>query len=122
MALKESGEMYLETIYILLKSTSTVRSIDIAEHMNFSRASVSRGVGILRKNGYISIDLNGHITLTPNGLSVAKKIIERHEVLKQILIRIGIDEDTANDDACRIEHVISDVTFEHIKKYYNSND
>ncbi len=123
MSLKESGEMYLETIYILYESNSSVRSIDIAMYMNFSRASVSRGVGLLKKQGCIEMDNDGYITLTDEGKKIAEKIFERHTVISRMLIAMGIDEKTATEDACRIEHVISDKTFEamkrHAKKYAN---
>lgn len=118
MSLKESGEMYLETIYILHKSKSDVRSIDIAEYMNYSRASVSRGVGLLKKHGLVDIDKNGFVALTEEGMTAAKKIMERHEVLTDMLVRLGIDKDTAAKDACRMEHVISDETFHGIKEHY----
>lgn len=117
MSLKESGEMYLESIYVLLKSKSTVRSIDIAEHMNFSRASVSRGIGLLKNEGFILMDKDGYITLTEKGKKTADKIYERHTVISKMLMAIGIDEETATEDACRIEHVISDKTFEAMKRH-----
>ena len=120
MPLKESGEMYLESIYVLCKSKSSVRSIDIAEFMNYSKPSVSRGVGILKENGYIVVDKNGYITLTEEGTSLAQKIYERHTILTKILISLGVDEKTAEDDACRIEHVISDKSFNAVKEYYLS--
>ena len=116
MSLKESGEMYLETIYILYKSKSSVRSIDVAEHMNFSRASVSRGMSLLKSHGLILMDKDGFITLTDEGKSTAEKIFERHTVISKMLISLGVDEETATEDACRIEHVISDKTFIAIKK------
>lgn len=117
MSLKESGEMYLESIYILFKSKSSVRSIDIAEHMNFSRASVSRGVGLLKKQNFILMDKDGYITLTKKGIKTAEKIYERHTIISKMLIAMGIDEETAIADACRIEHVISDKTFEAMKQH-----
>ena len=121
MSIKESGEMYLETIYILCKSKSSVRSIDVAEYMNFSRASVSRGIGLLKKQDFILMDRDGYITLTEKGLKIAEKIYERHTVISKMLTALGIDEKTATEDACRIEHVISDKTFaaikEHAEKY-----
>ncbi|MEE1239229.1 MAG: metal-dependent transcriptional regulator [Acutalibacteraceae bacterium] len=117
MSLKESGEMYLETIYILYKSKSSVRSIDVAEHMNFSRASVSRGMSLLKSHGLILMDKDGFITLTDEGKSTAEKIFERHTVISKMLISLGVDEETATEDACRIEHVISDKTFIAIKKH-----
>ncbi|MEE1187188.1 MAG: metal-dependent transcriptional regulator [Acutalibacteraceae bacterium] len=119
MSLKESGEMYLETIYILYKSKSSVRSIDIAEHMNFSRASVSRGIGLLKKQDFISVDKDGYITLTKTGFEIAKKIYERHTTLTDFLIRLGVDKDIAVEDACKMEHDISDETFEAMKRHAN---
>ncbi len=118
MSLKESGEMYLETIYILQKKNSHVRSVDVAEHMNYTRASVSRGVSLLKRQGLIEVDAGGHITLTAEGREAAEKIMDRHEVLTGILIKLGIDEETAAEDACRIEHVISDKTFFGIKAHF----
>lgn len=117
MSLKESGEMYLESIYVLSKSKSTVRSIDVAEHMNFSRASVSRGMSLLKNQGLILMDKDGYITLTAEGENTAEKIFERHTVISKMLISLGVDEETATEDACRIEHVISDKTFEAIKEH-----
>ena len=117
MSLKESGEMYLESIYILHKSKPSVRSIDVAEHMNFSRASVSRGMSLLKNQDFISVDKDGSITLTEKGYQTAEKIYERHTVISQMLTEIGVDEKTAAEDACRIEHVISDETFEAIKRH-----
>ncbi len=124
MSLKESGEMYLESIYILNKSNNMVRSVDIAEHMNFSRASVSRGVNLLKKQGLLEMDAECHITLTEDGTKIAEKIYERHTVITKMLAAIGIDEETASEDACRIEHVISEETFNglkaHLKMYENA--
>ena len=117
MALKPSGEMYLETIYVLCQKKTSVRSIDIAEHMNYSKPSVSRGVGLLKKDNYITVDKDGYIALTADGLSLARKIYERHTVLTKALMMMGVDEETASEDACRIEHVISDKSFESLKKY-----
>ena len=117
MALQESGEMYLETIYVLSKANPHVRSIDISDHMGYSKPSVSRAVGILKGNGYIEVDADGFITLTEAGRSVAEKIFERHTLLTKLLMRLGVDAQTAADDACKIEHAISDASFEAIKKY-----
>lgn len=117
MSLKESGEMYLETIYILTNSQNAVRSIDVAEYMNFTKPSVSRGVGLLKEQGYIAVDRDGYLTLTKEGAALGKKIYERHTVLTELLKAIGIDDETAAADACRIEHVISEKTFDKIKKY-----
>lgn len=117
MHLQESGEMYLETIYVLSKSHSFVRSIDICDEMGFSKPSVSRAVGLLKSGGYITVDEGGHITLTEIGYEVAYKIYRRHEVLTKFLISIGVPEEIAQNDACRIEHDISDETFSAIESY-----
>ena len=117
MALKPSGEMYLETIYVLCKDRPFVRSIDIAEHMNFSKPSVSRAVGMLKDAGYIVVDDNGYITLTDNGLAIAQKIYERHTVISKVLMMLGVDAETAAEDACKIEHVISEESFKAIKNH-----
>lgn len=121
MRLKESGEMYLESIYVLCSSKSKVRSIDVAEYMNFSKPSVSRAVGILKNEGYIVVDSDGFISLTELGNSAAQKIFERHTVLTKALIALGIDEETASEDACRIEHIISEKTLEAIKRALEKN-
>lgn len=113
--LQESGEMYLETIYVLSENMPIVRAIDICEHRGVSKPSVSRAVGILKKGGYIICGEDGGLTLTEKGLCVAEKIYERHKVLTKYLISIGVDEQTASEDACKIEHVISDETFKAIK-------
>ena len=118
MSIKESGEMYLESIYVLCESKSSVRSIDIAEHMNYTKPSVSRAVGLLKKEGYILVDKDGYITLTDSGTQLAEKIFERHTILTKMLMGLGIDEKTAIEDACRIEHVISDKSFNVVKKHY----
>lgn len=117
MGLKPSGEMYLETIYVLSQMKSCVRSVDIAEHMNFTKPSVSRAVGILKKENYISVDNDGYINFTDEGLKLAQKIYERHTVLSELLMLLGVDKETASEDACKIEHVISDKSFETLKKY-----
>lgn len=118
MLLKESGEMYLETIYILSKTTPAVRSLDIAEYMKFSKPSVSRAVGLLKKAEYITVDPHGYITLTKTGEEIAKKIYDRHTTLTTMLIRLGVDEKTAAEDACKMEHAISDQSFAAIKKHF----
>ncbi len=120
MSLKESGETYLESIYILLKSKSSVRSIDVAEYMNFTKPSVSRGIGLLKEQGYILVDKKGYITLSADGIKTAEKILERHIVLTDILKSIGIDQETASNDACRMEHVISEKTFNAIKNHFEN--
>ena len=117
MALMESGEMYLETILVLSQQRSAVRSIDVAEHMAFSRPSVSRAVGLLKDGGYIEVDSHGYITLTESGRDVAERIYERHRILGEILMRLGVDEKTATADACKMEHYISDASFQAIKRH-----
>ena len=119
MQLQESGEMYLETIYILSKKIEAVRSLDVAEYMGFSKPSVSRAVGLLKNGKYILVDKNGYITLTEAGLKIAKKIYERHTLLTEYLIRLGVSEKNAAEDACKIEHDISDESFEAIKRHIN---
>ena len=111
----ESGEMYLETIYVLSQKNPIVRSIDVAEEMGFSKPSVSRGVSILKNGGYLTVGDGGALELTDVGLELAKKIYERHTVLTEMLVKFGVDADIAAEDACRIEHVISDETLDAIK-------
>ena len=118
MHLQESGEMYLEAILVLAKKSGYVRSIDVSEYLGYSKPSVSRAMGILREGGYILVEKDGAITLTDSGKKLAETIYERHTVLSELLIRLGVDEKTATDDACRIEHVISDESFQAIKQYY----
>ena len=117
MALLESGEMYLETILILSRQRSFVRSVDVSEHMGYSKPSVSRAVGLLKQGGYITIDPDGHIHLTETGLQTAEKIIGRHTLLTKMLISLGVDPETASADACKMEHIISDATFNAIKNH-----
>lgn len=117
MALQESGEMYLETILILSQRNGDVRSLDIAEYMGFSKPSVSRAMKLLKDGEYISIDKEGYITLTSHGGEIAEKIYERHRVLSQLLMALGVDEEIATQDACKMEHHISDASFEAIKKH-----
>lgn len=114
--MQESGEMYLETVYVLSKN-GVVRSLDVAEYMGFSKPSVSRAVGLLKQGGYLLMDKDGSLTLTDSGLDVAKKIYERHTLLTDFLIRLGVDSKTAAEDACKIEHDISDESFEAIKRH-----
>ncbi len=118
MTVRESGEMYLEAILVLAKKSGYVRSIDVSEYLGYSKPSVSRAMGILREGGYILVEKDGAITLTDSGKKLAETIYERHMVLSELLIRLGVDEKTATDDACRIEHVISDESFQAIKQYY----
>ena len=117
MHIQESGEMYLETIHILKKRMGNVRAIDVASEMNFSKPSVSRALGILRENGYIAVDKNGYITLNNSGREIAEKIYERHTLLTEFFISIGVPNEVAQDDACKIEHHISDETFKAIKAF-----
>lgn len=117
MALQESGEMYLETIYVLSLSSSAVRSIDVAEYMGFSKPSVSRAIGLLKGEGLVKIDKDGYLKLTEAGTILSKRIYERHTVLSKLFMQLGVDEKTASDDACRIEHYISDTTFDAIKRH-----
>ena len=121
MPIQESGEMYLETIYVLSKKLDNVRSIDIASQLGFSKTPVSRAIGVLKEKEYIEIDGSGNVTLTKSGLRIAKTIYERHTVLTDVLVALGVDKETATDDACRIEHYISDKTFKAIKKYIKDN-
>ena len=116
MHLQESGEMYLETILILSRN-GAVRSLDVAEYMGFSKPSVSRAVGLLKNGGYIRVDGDGYITLTAEGHEIADKIYERHTVLAEFLTKLGVDPKIAVQDACKIEHDISDESFDAIKKH-----
>lgn len=120
MHLQESGEMYLETVYVLSKN-GIVRSLDVAEYMGFSKPSVSRAVGLLKQGGYLLMDKDGYLTLTESGLDVAKKIYERHTLLSKFLVRLGVDEKTATEDACKMEHDISDESFSAIKEHVRRN-
>ena len=121
MALHESAEMYLETIYELSLTHPTVRSIDVAESMGYSKPSGSRAVGLLKQGGYLLMDKDGFLTLTESGAAVAKKIFERHTVLSTMLTALGVSKETAAEDACKIELVISDETFEAIKNHLRDN-
>jgi len=116
MRLQESGEMYLETILILSNKLEHVRSLDVAGHMGYSKPSVSRAVNLLKNAGYLTMDPTGYLTLTDSGLAIAEKIYERHNILAKFFISLGVDQQTAFDDACKIEHYISDITFEKIKQ------
>lgn len=119
--MKESGEMYLESIYVLCNEKKDVRSIDVAERMNYSKPSVSRAIGLLKNEGYIIVDKDGYISLTELGIEKSKSIFERHTVLTKMLISFGVDEETADEDACRMEHVISEKTFNAMKRYLEEN-
>ncbi len=117
MQLQESGEMYLEAILVLTKKLSAVRSLDVAEYRNFSKPSVSRAVKLLRDGGYITVDENGYLSLTDVGREVAEKIYDRHRVIEGCLLKLGVDAQTAAQDACRMEHVVSDTTLEALKRF-----
>ena len=117
LQLQESGEMYLETIYVLCKTKGAVRSVDVCEHMGYSKPSVSRAVGLLKKGGYLTVDEDGYLSLTEEGKRRALKTYERHTVLCEAFRMMGVPEDVAAEDACRIEHHISDTTYEAIKKH-----
>ena len=117
MALQESGQMYLESILILSRTKGFVRSVDISEHMGYSKPSVSRAVGLLKAGEYITIEDDGHIRLTDAGREVAEKILSRHTLLTELLVRLGVDREVASADACKMEHVISDETFDAIKNH-----
>ena len=122
MHLLESGEMYLESILQLLQKQGQVRSVDISEYMGYSKPSVSRAVGLLKNGGYILVDNEGLITLTDTGLDIAQKILERHTVLTNLLIRLGVSPETAAADACKIEHNLSNETFEALKNHARQYD
>ena len=121
MALHESAEMYLETIYELSLTHASVRSIDVAETMGYSKPSVSRAVSLLKQGGYLVMEKDGSLILTDEGISVAKKIFERHTILSQMLMSLGVSKETAAEDACKIEHVISDEAFEVIKNHLDQH-
>ncbi|MBR3878827.1 MAG: metal-dependent transcriptional regulator [Clostridia bacterium] len=117
MHIQESGQMYLETIYVLSKTKNLVRAIDVCEQMGYSKPSVSRAMGILKKESLISIDPSGHIALTDKGRAIAESMYERHTLLSSFLESIGVNSEIAAEDACRIEHCISEESFEAIKKF-----
>ena len=121
MHLQESGEMYLETILVLTSQSLHVRASDVGEYMGYSKPSVSRAMGLLKSGGYIKVDENGYITLLEPGREVAEKIYERHTLLTQFLTRLGVSPEVAAEDACRMEHVISDESFAAIKRHAHLN-
>ena len=118
MTIRESGEMYLETVYVLSQRSDSVRSIDVGEYMGYSKPSVSRAVSVLKKEGYITVDGRGYITLTETGEEIAKRVYERHMLLSRLFMNIGVDVETAAADACRVEHYISEKTFEALKRHF----
>lgn len=117
MAMYESGEMYLETIYVLSQELSVVRAVDVGRRMGYSKPSVSRAIGLLKKDGFVTMDGRSNIVLTEAGEEIARRIYERHVVLTKLFINLGVSEDVAAEDACRIEHYMSDETFEAIKAH-----
>lgn len=121
MRLQESGEMYLETIYVLSKKSTAVRAIDVGEHLGYSKPSVSRAMGLLKNGGYVVSDEFGHLSLTEAGLQIAEKIFERHTVLTEVLVELGVSRETATEDACKLEHVISDESFLAMKKHWQTH-
>ena len=120
MSLHESAEMYLETIYQLSLERSSVRSIDVAESMGYSKPSISRAVGLLKQGGYLLMDKDGSLSLTESGLKIAQKVYERHTILTNVLVRLGVSPEVAAEDACKMEHVISDETFDAMKRHMNT--
>ena len=122
MRLQESGEMYLETIYVLSQQMNIVRAIDVGEHLGYSKPSVSRAMSILKQGGYIVIEADGAIVLTEAGREIAEKIYARHTLITNFLISIGVDKETATEDACKMEHGISDASFEAIQKLVEKNN
>ena len=121
MGVHESGEMYLEAIYVLHEKTGFVRSIDVSEYLGYSKPSVSRAMGILKKGEYIHVDADGGLALTEKGMDVAKKIYARHTLLTRLLVGIGVSPETAAEDACKLEHAISDESFEALQRYAEKN-
>ena len=121
MQIQESGEMYLETIHVLLQKNSHVRAIDVSEHMGYSKPSVSRAMGLLKTGGYITVDKDGFISLTEAGLALAEKIYQRHTVLTKLLTKLGVDPETAAADACKMEHAISDCSMAAIQAFIGKN-
>lgn len=120
MKIQESAENYLEAIYMITRDKGSCRSIDVAQFLDFSKPSVSRAVSLLRENGYINMDANGLLTLTDSGMEIAGRIVERHEMLTDWLTRLGVSPEVAAADACRVEHVISQETFDKIKAHIHN--
>ena len=118
MALHESGQMYIEAIYVLTQKSKNIRSIDVCAYLGYSKPSVSRAIGILKRDEYITVDADGYISLTEKGKLFAIQLYERHTVLSNMLMALGVDEETATEDACRIEHVISDKSFAAVKEHF----
>jgi len=122
MRLQESGEMYIETIYVLSQRQSVVRAVDVGEYMGFSKPSVSRALGLLKTGGYVTVEKDGHLLLTECGVNIARKLYERHTLLTRFLMALGVSEEVAVEDACRMEHVISDESFDAIKRHADSRN
>ena len=120
MRLQESGEMYLESIYVLSKKQANVRSIDVSEYLGYSKPSVSRAVGLLKSGGYLTVEDDGGLALTEEGREIGEKIYERHTVLTNLLVKLGVSREIAAEDACKLEHAISDESFHAIKKLVES--
>ena len=118
MALYESGQMYLEAIFVLLKEKKNVRAIDVAAYLGYTKPSVSRAVKILREGGFIEVAKNGELTLTEKGAGVAESMYERHTILTNLLISLGVTPEVADHDACKIEHVISEESFNAMRLHY----
>ena len=118
MALYESGQMYLEAIHVLSERSDKIRAIDVGAYLGYTKPSVSRAIGILKRDNYITVDNDGYITMTAQGRRIAEQLYERHTILTKMLVALGVDEATAAEDACRIEHVISDESFLAVKKHY----
>ena len=121
MRLQESGEMYLEAIFVLARERGRVRSIDVSEYLGYSKPSVSRAVGLLKNGEYLTVDPDGSLILTDSGREIAEKIYERHTFLTELLTRMGVSREIAAEDACRLEHAISDESFRAIKEYVSKN-
>lgn len=119
MAVQESGEMYLEAIYVLSQKSNSVRAIDVGEYLGYSKPSVSRALGVLKDEGMVTKNSEGYLSLTQSGEDRAKTIYERHTLLTKLFMNLGVDEETATEDACRIEHYISEKTFSALKSHYN---
>ena len=120
MRLQESGEMYLEAILVLSRKQGHVRSIDVSEYLGYSKPSVSRAVGLLKSGGYLTVEDDGGLTLTEEGREIGEKIYERHTVLTNLLVKLGVSAEVAAEDACKLEHAVSDESFHAIKKLVDS--
>ena len=121
MKIKESAENYLEAILMIAKQKGSVRSIDIANELNFSKPSISVAMKHFREEGYINMDAEGSITLTDKGRAIAERVYERHQLIAKVLIHLGVDDETAYEDSCKIEHDLSDKSFEKIKEFFEKS-